>query len=1164
MMDFAKLGGASGETESSIAVFLLLLAMLAELYPGGPSYNIAIAALLVYLHCFHGGDTEGVGASQVRAIEDRGEHDDGSEDEDGSPGGKKKRVKYVGKGGWGMGSFDQVNKRRGSEDDSGSESDEPDATSPQEDDGLTGDSGSPNTKWGAHVGRNSKKPSFQHNPYVRKETKSLDDYGKANVELSPGGAPVGGQGLVDEDAEDIEAGLGVVGGAPMGGDGISDRDEDGYDAHKNEHKGSEHKSEGYGDEADSTTFFTQDDEPPPPNSSSAGSDKADLGVQSPRVDEPNGNGNNNGSPKGGVSSSMMQGDSVNVDDMTGIAERAAAAAASMEGGGDSGHGGGREIDLDMQSDPEEHDDVPLSTTPHNRPFGGSPGRSPMSQSGRLELYGEDGSILPQYHPSAVTWWVLLTLLPFISACGDLGFVLGVEATQISLKDVRADAVYIGAQSMCRVVTVLQLGLKLHLTRAAAFRFNRGRKVWMGVKRNLSLFMPTMFVPEGDDDDLSINVAGRVVALTWIHLICGFLLFALAIVVSNLFSINREFRVSYKSLPLGELMYLKAVSILLTFIALWRRMDTGPCMGQFFCLDCYDYYGGGSRYARKQRKRRQRRGHLAVPVDQILLRDLTVAKGIDQVVSIWMWMSIFEQVGGFAYQKTGGIVIVFQLVVSISIFVDLIGTLLSLTTAWLLFIYLYGHSNSSRDPYTSSESESDEETGSGSSGSGSEDGLVSSGDEYSDESPKKSRRGRGKYSTPPSNSLNRKGRSRDDPRTPLSEQNESSDEEDFETASKRKEQERELRKAARSTEAKNAKSKGKGKGGAKSPSATEFEDLDDGYDDYFFSVGDGDLDGGSDDGGGATPRTARTPRESAMARNGGGGASAKQQQKSAHSARGAATKEVPASMQWADPSYAEEVQTARDSVREAVHDPYQQQYHQQQHSPDRKYDAYQKQQAAPSHEYDEYDMANTYRDYGQSYARPTTPGKNATPSPASNYEFEAAPMTARESVRASAHGTVGGAPGGPSGLSATFTMTPHQFQASWETVGAPPGISQTLNTDVSKVPHVSQVVDHLKSRSFVIIATGNSNGALKVYACARSQPGVGGGTSSLFLLEMVFTEGDPSGGGHPMALTFKCDNPAEMAFFVTRLNLSSLVDTQQGSGAGGGGLTSRAVNYRSGY
>ena len=151
------------------------------------------------------------------------------------------------------------------------------------------------------------------------------------------------------------------------------------------------------------------------------------------------------------------------------------------------------------------------------------------------------------------------------------------------------------------------------------------------------------------------------------------------------------------------------------------------------------------------------------------------------------------------------------------------------------------------------------------------------------------------------------------------------------------------------------------------------------------------------------------------------------------------------------------------------------------------------------------------------------------------------MTARESVRASAHGTGTVTAGAPAGLSNSFTMTPHQFQASWEAIGGPPGTAQTLNTTVSKVPHVSQVAGHLKSRSFIIIATGNANGAPKIYACARSQPA--GGASSLFLMEMVFTL-NPAGGGHPMALTFKCDHEKDMAFFVKRLNLSSLVDTAQ--------------------
>ena len=203
-------------------------------------------------------------------------------------------------------------------------------------------------------------------------------------------------------------------------------------------------------------------------------------------------------------------------------------------------------------------------------------------------------------------------------------------TQIGIQAVQSSKTFSRLFDMCRLVTVLALLLKLHLARAAVKHFSRGQRVWRGLCRNLTWFWPTMFLPEGDDHELSKHIGGRVVVLCWIHLIAGVVLLVVSIVVALFFDYVAEFRSMYQNAAMLDLMYAKAASIALVFLALWRRMDLTACMSQCFCLDCYEYYAGGSKHARKQRRRRRRRGHLPVPIDHIMLRDIVSAKGIDQV------------------------------------------------------------------------------------------------------------------------------------------------------------------------------------------------------------------------------------------------------------------------------------------------------------------------------------------------------------------------------------------------------------------------------------------------------------------------------------------------------------------------------------------------------
>ena len=214
---------------------------------------------------------------------------------------------------------------------------------------------------------------------------------------------------------------------------------------------------------------------------------------------------------------------------------------------------------------------------------------------------------------------------------------------------------------------------------------------------------------------------------------------------------------------------------------------------------------------------------------------------------------------------------------------------------------------------------------------------------------------------------------------------------------------------------------------------------------------------------------------------------------------------------------------------------------------------------------EYDVAATYRDYAQGHPHPPAPLPQKPPpefhgsesfdssqeynqgySPSQQSQY---PLTARNEVRSNQEILTASAQRTSmslaSGLSWSFSMTPHRFQSSWETMDQNGGASRTLETTVTRIPGVSVITEHLQARAFTVIATGNTGSQLKVYACARSiRTSTATSEAATFLLEMVFTVASQGMSACPLCLTFKCESADQLSFFVQSLNLSTLVETEK--------------------
>lgn len=355
-------------------------------------------------------------------------------------------------------------------------------------------------------------------------------------------------------------------------------------------------------------------------------------------------------------------------------------------------------DVEMRSLDEHKADEPPSPS-------ASVAASPKYSSG----FTTQGSLLVKRNPSQMAWWFLIGLT-LCSVAADVHFATSVR-TLVGLDEVKKHDNF----KHCRVLAILlTLGcacLKLHLVRKAAGKFTHGRKVTRILSAKIVLFLPAFVLPTHEAHPklaLAAATAGRLLALTWIHLACGAVLFLTSVVAGVLYGHYAEFTsTAHVDLSLMDIMFVKSFSIIIVFYILFRQVTVHSMLSTFGCVDCHDLCSHGHRrHAIRQlsRRRRLQRQAAGVQLSESTLRTYMAGKALDAFVSLWMWIILADQMGRFRSDSAVGPKVVFRVVLATSIVCDVLAVVLSFTAVWFLTSLVY-YQESSDDEGSGSQSDS---------------------------------------------------------------------------------------------------------------------------------------------------------------------------------------------------------------------------------------------------------------------------------------------------------------------------------------------------------------------------------------------------------------------------------------------------------------------------
>jgi len=733
-------------------------------------------------------------------------------------------------------------------------------------------------------------------------------------------------------------------------------------------------------------------------------------------------------------------------------------------------------------------------------------------------------------PNGVTWWSMVGII-LISIVGDFAFLSGsLRRGRLGTREVRDEHTYTSMRILCAVLTAFMIFGKLVLFRVAILRSGRGQRVFMRIGREAAMFMPTTADEPTVTSSLGKEIAGRVFALSWVHGGGAFMLFVLGVVVAATdLQYLPAFSVTINNLPLADLYFVKAATLLLACLA------TGRSASQTACLRSCLFYRV---LMRKPRWQGPGRG---VRISPTVARNLVVLKAVDFVVAVWLWIGLTDQRNEIEGRGNLGAQAVYRLSLGVAAVTDLWGILLTFTVLHMMNRWMDDHPNGDRgrrgeggsDDESSSDdgSDSGESTGESSEEGSREYGMSSDQDSDSSRDSDDDSRGGGPYSrrgranqggvffslgmTPSSTRKRRRRRNRhrsmDDPSTPLSAA-ESDDEENGRGSSASRRHRRRRHKLNGSA--------GDHPSGHVHQNDVALEELGDGYDDYFLSVG--------DEGSNANLQSAQGRAQShhpmATGRQTGIPPLVQAMSPTALTTRGSGS----ATMRWADPGY-EEAQQYQYQQEHLYLD--QSRYGEAAYYNQEAYAGADQSYGAQGYGTQGYD-AQGYD--AQGYGEEIYGTQNYGTQSYGNEDPQSAPVSARDAVRSS-HAGQGWVP-------AVGSMTSEEFQQLWESPAfvTSPGSSKALKSEVfAFVPiSVSTITDHLWAQGFSIIASGQTGNLVKVYAFARSSA-VG---SSTFLLEVSF---DVSRGFDPgipilMQLTMKCDDATQLASYVKSLNFGSIV------------------------
>ena len=341
-----------------------------------------------------------------------------------------------------------------------------------------------------------------------------------------------------------------------------------------------------------------------------------------------------------------------------------------------------------------------------------------------------------------------------------------------------------AHQMCVVLTSLSMLLKMGLFYMATRRHARGKRVFRHIWHQLRYFLPAFMAPK--PRMLALEVEGRLVAVAWIHACCAGALFLVALVVVIMFPAITQFNSAYSSssLSLSTLMFLKAMSIAFVFLSVFQKMNVRHCMGRFGCLLF--------QLPNAPRSNRERRENPALPLTPETLRNLLVAKSLDTLLSIWVWMGLVEQRSLNSYGPSYVVIVLYRLTLTVSLLCDILAVCLVITAAWLLAAYLAKHDpdqafeddySSDSDDYASdsgSDSDSDDSEDSDDDDDSDDDSDERTDDDQSDydgRSPKGRRSQSRSSRSSRKRNKKKKKRDADDPSTPLSEYESDDDDDD---------------------------------------------------------------------------------------------------------------------------------------------------------------------------------------------------------------------------------------------------------------------------------------------------------------------------------------------------------------------------------------------------
>lgn len=238
-----------------------------------------------------------------------------------------------------------------------------------------------------------------------------------------------------------------------------------------------------------------------------------------------------------------------------------------------------------------------------------------------------------------TLYYVYSLLSLFLLAMDVGFLAGgtrVSAVANLLDPFGPDGM--GAQVAAGMDTAAVIGVgilvavKVLAWQAILASSPQGRTTLGVLWRRLRLFLPIW----GEPSRLTKEVYDRIIALAWLHLLASVGLLLTAGITGFTMDWAPQFGAAGVGATLSLLCFLKAITLSLVVMGLFRNMDLALCLNVFGCMACADRW----HRARERRRRRKHGTHYPkIILEWDYIMGCCWVKVVDMCLGVWVWCAI---------------------------------------------------------------------------------------------------------------------------------------------------------------------------------------------------------------------------------------------------------------------------------------------------------------------------------------------------------------------------------------------------------------------------------------------------------------------------------------------------------------------------------------------